>query len=189
MALLALPCFWLLDKKPTPIFGFCLVLRVWMKIFANIVICIDTPYCTPCHTKTFHDFTSTFPYLSPEPLETYRAPQYSWKLLKTTRSLEERIIYVLIVQLDLAFLHTHFLFPSLLFICFFLCFFYPGLFPNRQAMVVAKLFIGREVYLYNSVEGYRSNPVLAVKRSLFVEIRLLRSMFYETPWKILALGS
>ena len=35
--------------------------------------------------------------------------------------------------------------------------------------------------LYNSVEGYRSNPVLAVKRSLFVEIRLLRSIFYETP--------
>ena len=42
--------------------------------------------------------------------------------------------------------------------------------------------------LYNSVEGYRSNPVLAVKRSLFVEIRFLRSIFFETPCKILALG-
>ena len=31
---------------------------------------------------------------------------------------------------------------------------------------------------YNSVEGYRSNPVLAVKRSLFVEIRFLRSIFF-----------
>ena len=41
---------------------------------------------------------------------------------------------------------------------------------------------------YNSVEGYRSNPVLAVKRSLFVEIRFLRSIFFETPCKILALG-
>ena len=36
---------------------------------------------------------------------------------------------------------------------------------------------------YNSVEGYRSNQVLAVKRSLFVEIRFsptrLMSIFFE----------
>ena len=31
-------------------------------------------------------------------------------------------------------------------------------------------------------------PVLAVKRSLFVEIQFLRTIFFETPCKILALG-
>ena len=43
-------------------------------------------------------------------------------------------------------------------------------------------------WVWNSVKGYMSNPVLAVKRSLFVEIRLFRSIFFETPWKILAFG-
>jgi hypothetical protein len=32
-------------------------------------------------------------------------------------------------------------------------------------------------FMYNSVEVYRLNPVLAVKRSLFVETRFLRSIF------------
>ena len=31
---------------------------------------------------------------------------------------------------------------------------------------------------YNSVEGHRSNPVLAVKCSLFVEICFLRPIFF-----------
>ena len=34
-------------------------------------------------------------------------------------------------------------------------------------------------YLYNSVEGHRSNPVLAVKGSLFIEISFLRSIFFR----------
>jgi hypothetical protein len=90
-----LALFLVIGCKPTPVLGFCLVLGFWMKIFANIAICIDTPYCTPCHGKTSHDFTSTFPYLSPEPLKTYRAPENSCKLLKTPRSLGERLMYVL----------------------------------------------------------------------------------------------
>ena len=32
-----------------------------------------------------------------------------------------------------------------------------------------------------SIEGYRSNPVLAVKHSFCVEIRFPRSIFFETP--------
>ena len=38
---------------------------------------------------------------------------------------------------------------------------------------------------YNSVEGYRSNPVLAVKCLLFVENKFLRSIFLRPPARCL----
>ena len=44
------------------------------------------------------------------------------------------------------------------------------------------------LFVYNSVERHRSNPVLAVKCSHFVKIKFLRSIFFETPCKILAMG-
>ena len=51
----------------------------------------------------------------------------------------------------------------------------------RVALTLASFALTILQRHYNSVEGNRSNPVLAVKRSLFVEIRFLRCIFFRPP--------
>ena len=67
----------------------------------------------------------------------------------------------------------------------------PETFPNvKYAGFFFNVIRGSKniYFIKNSVEGYRSNPVLAVKLSLFVEIRFLMSIFLETHCKIHASG-
>ena len=53
-------------------------------------------------------------------------------------------------------------------------------FVNKQIHFVKHFFV-----CLNSVQGHMSNPVLAVKRSLFVEIRFAMSIFFRPPERYL----